>query len=308
VRSERLLAFTRWFDSDAQTQDSQDPTGDYHIDWTRCIPFLLMHLGCLGVFWVGTSPAAVTAAVFLYFSRMFFITGFYHRYFSHKTYRTSRAAQFLFAALGATAVQRGALWWAAHHRFHHKHSDRDEDIHSPEQHGFWWAHMGWIVTRKNFSTRTNLIADLTKYPELVFLNRYDSLVPLMTAGTLYAIGALLGRNFPASDASGPQMLVWGFFVSTVVLFHATCTINSLSHQFGTQRYPTGDKSKNNFFLALLTLGEGWHNNHHFYQSAARQGFYWWEIDISYYLLKLLSAAGVIRGLQPVPVRVREKRP
>lgn len=270
------------------------------FEWGRAVPFIFLHLGCLGVLWVGWSWAAVGVAVVLYLVRMFAITAFYHRYFSHRTFRTSRLAQFLFAVVGNTAIQRGPLWWAAIHRHHHQHSDQEEDIHSPGLKGFWWSHIGWMTSSRNFPTDYNAVRDLARYPELRFLNRFDLLVPVLFGLSLLALGALLQHFFPTLGTSPSQMLVWGFFISTTVLLHATLFINSLAHTFGRRRFQTSDDSRNSLLLALLTLGEGWHNNHHRYMSAARQGFYWWEIDVSYWLLKALSWTGVVWGLREVP--------
>ena len=293
-----------WFDSTAGEEAGKGPD---HIDLGRIAPFIGMHLACLLVFWVGVSPVAVLTGAALYVLRMFAITGFYHRYFSHRAFRTSRVAQFLFAALGAMAVQRGPLWWAAHHRHHHAHSDRPEDAHSPRQHGFIWSHMGWFLARGNYRIDTRRIRDLEQFPELRWLDRYDIAMPVLLAIGLCVTGMLLHRFAPQFGTSGPQMMVWGFFVSTVVCYHATYTINSLSHVFGRQRYRTPDDSRNNLWLALLTLGEGWHNNHHHYPKSARQGFYWWEIDLTYYALRILAWLGVIWDLQPVPANVRDSR-
>lgn len=286
---------TRWFDTSSDDVSS-DPD---RIDLIRVLPFILLHLSVLSVFLVGWSPVAVGAAAAFYFVRMFAITGFYHRYFSHRSFRTSRAGQFLFAVLGAAAVQRGPLWWAAHHRHHHRHSDGEHDPHSPMQGGFLWSHMLWLTTGRNFKTDLDAVPDLARYPELRFLDRYDILVPALFALATYALGAALPESY---GTSGWQMVVWGFVISTLVLFHGTCTINSLAHTFGSRRYDTGDESRNNFLLALITLGEGWHNNHHHCPGAVRQGFYWWEIDITYYGLKLLEKLGIIWDLNPVPER------
>jgi len=303
-RSGLLLSIARWFDSSAGGGDAGgDP---WRIDWFRCLPFLLLHVGCLGVIWVGWSWTAVWVAVGLYVLRMFAITGFYHRYFSHKTYKTSRPAQLVFAVLGNSSVQRGPLWWAAHHRHHHSNTDKEEDVHSPARHGFLWSHMGWLMTGASFPTRRERVPDWAKFPELVWLNRFDTLVPLLLAAALYGVGASLAAWAPGLGTSGPQMLVWGFFISTVVLFHATATINSLDHMFGRRRYNTPDTSRNNWFLAVLTLGEGWHNNHHHCATPVRQGFFWWELDVTYCLLVLLSWLGVVWDLRPVPKGVREK--
>lgn len=274
------------------------------MDWLRILPFIALHAGCLGVIWVGWSWVAVLTALALYLIRMFAITGFYHRYFSHRAYKASRFWQFLFAVLGNASAQRGPLWWAGHHRHHHRFADQEEDVHSPSRHGFWWAHMIWLTTRANFPTRKEYVKDWEKYPELRWINRYDSLVPLLLGVFLYILGELLGRHLPELGTNGPQLVIWGFFISTVLLFHATCTINSLDHMFGTRRYDTPDTSRNNPLLAIFTLGEGWHNNHHYYAISARQGFFWWELDITYYLLVLMSWLGIVRDLRPLPEKVK----
>jgi stearoyl-CoA desaturase (delta-9 desaturase) len=278
------------------------------FEWKRAVPFIVLHIGCLGVLWTGWSWTAVWVAVALYLARMFFVTAFYHRYFCHKAYRTSRALQFVFALAGLTAVQRGPLWWAAVHRHHHAHSDDDHDVHSPGVKGFLWSHVGWLTSSKNFPTDYRLVRDLAKYPELVFLNRFDVIGPVLLIALLYGLGALLAAFAPGLGTSGCQMVVWGFFISTTVLFHATCAVNSLAHTLGTKRYDTGDESRNSFLLALVTLGEGWHNNHHHHQASARQGFYWWEIDISYYLIRLLGVLGIVWDIKTVPVRVYGRGP
>ena len=285
-----------WFDnSNVKIADNEVDA----IDWMRVIPFIMMHLVCLLVFVVGFSPVVLWVALASYFLRMFAITAFYHRYFSHKAFKTSRVCQFLFAILGATATQRGPIWWASHHRRHHLYSDTAKDIHSPRQ-GFLWSHIGWFLCLKNFTTHDKCVRDLLKYPELVLLDRFDSLIPILYALSMLILGRYLESSFPELQTNGPQMLVWGYFVSTIVLIHCTLFVNSLAHVLGSRRYETGDDSRNNLFIALFALGEGWHNNHHHYPISARQGFFWWEIDISYYLLRLLSLFGIIWDLQPVP--------
>ena len=278
------------------------------VMWSQVIPYVGMHVACLAVFWVGVSPIAVILAVVMYLIRMFAITGLYHRYFSHKTFKTSRVGQFIFGVLGASAVQRGPIWWAAHHRHHHVHSDQSDDLHSPVQHGFIRSHMGWFLTPNGSYPDVKFVRDLLKFPELRWLDRFDIAVPFLLGVGMFLLGVLLERVAPELGTTGWQMLVWAFFISTVVCYHATYTINSLSHVFGRQRYRTGDTSRNNILLALLTLGEGWHNNHHHYPNSTRQGFYWWEIDITFYVLKLLSWMGIIWDLQPVPVEARDHTP
>ncbi|MHC4948254.1 MAG: acyl-CoA desaturase [Planctomycetota bacterium] len=300
----RLTSLVRWFDSGAS--NAPVDADDDRIDWLRCIPFVVIHLLCLGIIWVGFSWTALAIAAGLYVIRMFAITGFYHRYFSHRTFRTSRPFQFLMALAGSTAAQRGPMWWAAHHRHHHNHSDGPEDAHSPGLHGFWRSHVGWFMARPAFTTRTRLVRDWLRFPELRWLDRFDWVVPVALLGLLLGLGWTLGRVAPDLGTSGLQLAVWGFGVSTVAVYHATYTINSLAHQFGSRRYRTGDDSRNNLWLALLTLGEGWHNNHHHYPAAARQGFYWWEIDVTYYGLVLLRRLGLIWDLRPVPLHALER--
>jgi len=295
-------ALRRWVDTSAQVTDEEAA----RIDWLRAAPFIAMHLACAAVFWVGVSPVALCTAALLYAVRMFALTGFYHRYFSHRTFRASRAVQFAFALIGASCVQRGPLWWAAHHRRHHAHADTALDPHSPGVFGFVWSHVGWFLTRGAFRTELERVPDLAAYPELCWLDRYDTVVPVLLAAGLYGLGALLHAVAPGLGTSGGQMLVWGFFVSTVVLFHATVTINSLAHRFGRRRFDTRDDSRNNVWLALLTFGEGWHNNHHYFPGSARQGFRWWEIDLTWYGLCLLERLGLVRDLKPVPAWVARK--
>lgn len=291
----------RWVDTTAGFDP--DPACADRIDWLRAVPFVALHLACLGIFWVGISPVALIVAATLYVLRMFALTGFYHRYFAHRTFRTSRTVQCVFAVIGAACAQRGPLWWAAHHRNHHRHADTPLDLHSPRIHGFWWSHMGWFLAQRAFRTDCARVADLARYPELRWLDRYDTLVPVMLAVMLYALGALLQHTTPSLGTSGGQMLIWGFFVSTVVLFHATVTINSLAHRFGTRRFETRDDSRNNLWLALLTFGEGWHNNHHFFPGSVRQGLRWWEIDLTYYVLRLMAIFGLVHDLKAFPTWV-----
>jgi stearoyl-CoA desaturase (delta-9 desaturase) len=269
-------------------------------------PFLVLHLGCIGVIWTGWSWFAVGLAVALYFVRMFFITGIYHRYFCHKSYSVSRPVQFLMALAGLTCAQRGPLWWASVHRHHHAHSDQEEDLHSPGVRGFLWAHIGWLTSARNYPTNYRTVRDYDKYPEIRFLNRFDLIGPLLLIVLLFALGSALAVWAPGLGTNGWQLVVWGFFISTTALFHGTCAINSFTHMIGTRRYDTRDDSRNSFLLALVTLGEGWHNNHHRFQRAARQGFYWWEIDITYYTLKTLSCLGIVRDLKPIPPEAYEE--
>jgi stearoyl-CoA desaturase (delta-9 desaturase) len=258
------------------------------------VPFILMHVIALGAFFFPFHWSLLAVCLGSYFIRMFGVTAGYHRYFSHRTYKMGRIPQFLMALLASTTVQKGVLWWGAHHRHHHRFSDKENDLHSPIQSGFWHSHVGWILDRKNDETHWSQIQDLSKFPELRFLNQYWIIPVVAYACALTAIG-------------GWSWLFWGFFLSTVLLWHGTFTINSLSHVYGSRRYETGDTSRNNPFFALITLGEGWHNNHHAYMSSTRQGFFWWEFDITYYCLKMLSWVGFVSELREPPLVVLEAK-
>ncbi|NUP11040.1 MAG: acyl-CoA desaturase [Polyangiaceae bacterium] len=263
------------------------------INWLGSTPFFLIHLGAFaGVFYFGWSWKGLLLAVALYAVRMFGVTGGYHRYFSHRSFKTSRVMQFLLAFLAQTSAQKGALWWASHHRLHHKNSDQEGDVHSAKLDGLFWSHVGWILSGKYDDTDYDRVRDLAKYPELRFLNKYHLVPPTVFGVSLFLVG-----GWPA--------LYWGLFVSTVLLWHGTFTINSLTHMWGSRRYKTTDDSRNNLWLAIITSGEGWHNNHHHYQRAANQGWYWWEIDTTYYVLWLMSKLGLVWDLHIVPRRIRD---
>lgn len=261
--------------------------------------FLLIHLAALTVVWTGFSWAGLAVCLVCYFVRMFAITGGFHRLFSHRSYKTSRTFQFLIGFLGTTAAQKGPLWWAASHRHHHRHSDTEEDLHSPGLRGFWWAHVGWVLSSDHDDADLELVKDLAKYPELQLLDKYFFVPPLIFLGSIAILG--WGMSLvPAFGTTMGQVVSWGAFMSTVLLYHGTFCINSLAHILGRRRYETTDSSKNSFILSIITLGEGWHNNHHRYPSSERQGFFWWEIDVTHYVLKFLSAFNVVWDLKPPP--------
>ncbi|MET0595832.1 MAG: acyl-CoA desaturase [Polyangiaceae bacterium] len=256
------------------------------------IGIALIHIGTVYAFYRGADWGLVGMAVAFYFVRMFAITGAYHRYFSHRTYKTSRVFQFLLALLGTSATQKGPIWWASAHRRHHKYSDTEKDLHSPKQFGFWYSHMGWWMGRDHEETDLSQVRDLAKFPELMFLDKF------------YVLGVFACMGIAAA-IRGFDGFLWGYVVSTCFLMHGTFTINSLSHVYGSRRYETTDTSRNNFWLALITMGEGWHNNHHHYMNSANQGFYWWEIDMSYYILKGLEKVGLIWDVRKAPAHIVE---
>jgi len=262
---------------------------DERVNRVASIPMILIHALCLLALVTGVTWKALVLCAVLYVGRMWFITAGYHRYFAHRSYKTNRVFQFVLAFGGGTAAQKGALWWASHHRDHHRFSDTERDTHSPQK-GFWWSHMGWILCDKFKGWDPDAIKDFNKYPELRFLTKHDW-IPIWALG----IASFLIAGWPG--------LVVGFFWSTVLLWHGTFTVNSLAHVMGRRRYATTDTSRNSALIALWTGGEGWHNNHHHYQASARNGFFWWEYDPTYYGLKALSWLGIVRDLKTPPARV-----
>jgi stearoyl-CoA desaturase (Delta-9 desaturase) len=260
------------------------------IMYPQTLPFLLIHAGCVAALWSGVSWTAIAICIVLYGVRMFAIGAGYHRYFSHRAYSTSRSFQFILAFLAQSSAQKSVLWWAAKHRHHHLHSDTEQDVHSPRHTGFVYSHVGWIFYRQHDATDLMNVSDFASYPELVWLHKFEVLPAAVVAGFCFLVAGWSG-------------LVVGFLWSTVLVYHATFSINSVAHVHGRKRYVTGDDSRNNWLLALFTMGEGWHNNHHAYQSSARQGFRWWEIDMTYYVLAILSWFRIVWDLKAPPKRV-----
>ena len=299
-----IKKLSKWVCPPPETHDKPDPTQD-RVEWLRCVPYILIHLGALLVFFTPFSLPCLVVVLISYASRMFAITAFYHRYFSHRTFKTSRVVQFLGAFVACASGQRGPLWWAAHHRMHHRHSDTEHDSHSPHHKNFLWSHTLWFMTDYALPTFLKEIPDWVKFKELRFINRYDWIAVLFLALGCYFLGEW--ATFEAwTGMNGLSMLAWGFFLPTVLLYHATFSVNSLTHMFGKKKYETGDESRNNWFVSIITFGEGWHNNHHFFPGSARQGFSPWEIDPTYYGLRLLSLLGLVSNLRPVPAWVKQK--
>lgn len=270
------------------------------------MPLVFMHLGCLGVFLVPSNRICWFLFLAIYALHVFTLTAGFHRYFSHKSFKTSRLFQFILAFLGTMAAQKDPLWWASHHRLHHEHADQELDPHSPRHKGFWWAHIGWVMQRNLDDTRFDKIKDFSRFPELMWLNRHPFFPALLFAGLLVLFGTLAQRYFPQWNVTGLQLLVYGFFLSTVAVYHVTFSINSVAHRFGKRRYEVEDDSVNNWLLALLTNGEGWHNNHHRYSVCTRQGFKWWQIDMSYLILRLLQWCGIVWEIREPPRSIVEE--
>ena len=271
------------------TLPSLTRTPEERVNWVSSIPFFLVHVACFAVVLTGISTTALILLPIMFLSRSFFVTAAYHRYFSHKSYKLNRFWQFVFAFQAEASAQKGVLWWASNHRHHHRYSDTDIDIHSPRK-GFWWSHVGWILSDKYKDTDLTAIKDFAAYPELVWLDKHEGMPPWIYGIAAFAIGGWSG-------------LVVGFVWSTVLLWHSTFLVNSAAHVFGRRRYETTDTSRNSMLIALVTGGEGWHNNHHHYQASARQGFFWWEIDMTYYVLKAMSWVGIVKDLKLPPTRV-----
>jgi stearoyl-CoA desaturase (delta-9 desaturase) len=266
---------------------------DERVNWVHSIPFFVAHLLPFAALWTGVHARDLVLCAVLYWGRMLFVTAGYHRYFAHRSFKAGRVVQFVLAFGGASAAQKGPLWWAGHHRDHHRFSDTERDLHSPLK-GFWWSHVGWILSNRYKATNYDTIRDFAQYPEICFIERHDWLAPWSVGLAAFLIGGWSG-------------LVVGFFLSTVLLWHGTFIVNSLAHVIGRRRYATDDTSRNSAVIALLTMGEGWHNNHHHYQASARQGFYWWEIDVTWYVLRALAKLGLVRDLRtPTPRALTSK--
>ena len=269
-------------------------------------PIFLMHILALGALFTGLSWAALIALLVTYFVRVFALTAGFHRYFSHRSFKTSRWFQFVLAWVGTSSAQLGPMWWAANHRHHHQHSDKSEDIHSPVIKNAFWAHIGWVLCRSYREIQQDRVKDLIKFPELRFIDRFHILPVLLLIGALYVVGTLLNIYFPGLGTSGLQMVMWGFFVSTILVYHVTFLVNSAAHIFGRKRFVTDDESRNSWWVALLTFGEGWHNNHHRWPLSARQGMYWWEFDLTYLILRLLERIGLIWDIKVYPKKIYEE--
>ena len=205
----------------------------------------------------------------------------------------NRVARFVWTLIGTSAMQKGPLWWAGHHVNHHRFADREGDPHSPLVSGIYYAHVGWFLhdaRHDRLAASNPVIRDFSGVPEIAWLERYYFVPPLMLVAGLYLLGGL-------------PWVVWGFCVPTVSLGHATFAINSVNHMFGSRRFDTLDESRNNVVTAVVAAGEGWHNNHHRYQRAARNGFYWWELDPTWYVIRLMELAGLAWAVQRVPSRI-----
>jgi stearoyl-CoA desaturase (Delta-9 desaturase) len=263
------------------------------ISRLRLVAFIGLHFLALAAIWTGVTRVSLVMCAALYVLTLLAVTIGHHRYFAHRSFKTSRVMQLILGFWAQTSLQKGVLWWAAHHRYHHRHSDQDDDLHSPK-HGILWSYAGWIFSDKTRPTRYELVPDLAKFPELRLLDAFP-----YTPGVLLAIACYAIEGWPG--------VVVGFLWANLLAHHATFANNCFAHIYGTRPYATTDGSRNNWFLAAITLGEGWHNNHHRYPGSARNGFVWWEIDVTYYVLRLLEKLGIIWDLRAPPPEVLAER-
>ena len=284
---------------------SDPPTSGAIVEWFRCVPYIAIHALVSLAFFYPFVWSCLLLCLFSYSIRMFAITAFYHRYFSHRAFKTSRFVQFIGGFIACCSAQRGPLWWAAHHRRHHRHSDTDKDMHSPKTNSLFWSHTLWFMTDYAVPTFLKEIPDWLKFPELRFLNRYDWIPVVIWALSSFMIGEWVWFN-SLTGMTGMMTFIWGFVIPTVLLYHGTFAVNSLTHLWGKKRFDTGDDSRNNSLVALFTFGEGWHNNHHFFPGSAKQGFFRGEFDLTYIGLRILSLFGLVSDLRPVPAWVKEK--
>lgn len=248
-------------------------------------PMIAVHVGAIGVLFVaGTWADWITLAVVAYLRGLISTIG-YHRFFAHRSFKTSRVAQFFLASACCANLQQGPMWWAAYHRHHHRYSDEPGDVHSPHHGGFWWAYCGWLFIP--LQPQWEQVRDLRRFPELVLLERFWQIPGILLAVTFWLIG-------------GWSLLCIGFCLSAVLSFQLTFVVNTLGHLIGSRRYPTPDHSTNSFLLALMSLGDGWHNNHHHYPHTAQAGFFWWEVDGAFRVIRVFERLGIIWDVRRVP--------
>ena len=257
------------------------------LNWPTTIVMALFHVGALAALFM-FNWHALAAAIFLYWlATGLGISMGYHRLHTHRSYKVPVGLEYFFALCGSLTLEGGPISWVATHRIHHQKSDQPGDPHSPRD-GAWWAHVGWLIlgeaNHNNTRKMSKYAPDLAKDPFYVWLNNYHW-VPLLVLGVvLFAIGGL-------------PLFLWGICLRIVVGLHATWLVNSATHMWGARRFPTRDDSRNNWWVALLTFGEGWHNNHHAHPTSARHGLAWYEFDPTWILLKVLRRLGIAKSIR-----------
>ncbi|HEY8996245.1 MAG TPA: fatty acid desaturase [Edaphobacter sp.] len=269
------------------------------INWVTAIAMVIFHIGAVAALFFFSWKNLAVAAVMYFLAINVGIGMCYHRLLTHRGYKTPRFMEYLLTICGTMALEGGPIFWVATHRVHHQNSDHEGDPHTPHD-GTWWAHAGWIISGRALHSETALLGryapDLTRDPIHVWLSKYHWL-PLTIAGFLQiALGAALAD--PGHRVVGALgMVLWGTFLRTTLGLHATWLVNSATHLWGKRRFETHDDSRNSWWVALLTGGEGWHNNHHAHPVSARHGLTWYEFDINYYGIWLMSKLGLAKKIQ-----------
>jgi stearoyl-CoA desaturase (Delta-9 desaturase) len=264
------------------------------LNWSTSLVLALLHMGAVAALFRFNWRAFGVAAFLLWMATGVGISLGYHRLHTHRSYKVPLFLEYFFAICGALTLEGGPIFWVAMHRLHHQKSDKSGDPHSPRE-GAWWSHMGWILHGATKHNNTRLLAkyapDLAKHRFYIWLNNYHWMPMLVLSGVLYLWGGL-------------PMLLWGGCLRVVVGLHATWLVNSATHMWGSRRFATSDDSRNNWWIALITFGEGWHNNHHAHPTSARHGLAWYEFDISWIEIKLLKLLGIARSVQTAKLTSR----
>jgi fatty-acid desaturase len=256
------------------------------LNWPTTIVLAILHVGAIAALFM-FSWKTLAVAVFLYWMTTGLgISMGYHRLHTHRSYKVPVFLEYFFAVCGALTLEGGPIFWVATHRIHHQKSDQEGDPHSPRD-GAWWAHVGWLLFGESKHNNTRLMSkyapDLAKDRFYVWLNNYHWVPMLVLTAVLFAAGGL-------------QLVLWGICLRVVVGLHATWLVNSATHLWGSRRFVTRDDSRNNWWVALMTFGEGWHNNHHAHPTSARHGLAWYELDISWIQIKVLKFLGVAKSI------------
>ena len=262
------------------------------LNWLTTIVLILLHIGAVAALFM-FSWRVFAASVFLYWMTVGLgISMGYHRLHTHRSYQIPRFLEYFFAVCGSMTLEGGPIFWVATHRLHHQKSDLPGDPHSPRD-GAWWSHIGWILLGETNHNNTRVLSkyapDLAKDQFYVWLNNYHWVPLTILGGVLYAIGGL-------------PLFLWGGCLRVVVGLHSTWLVNSATHMWGRRRFETRDDSRNSWWVALLTFGEGWHNNHHAHPTSARHGLAWYEIDHSWILISIFKFFGIAKSVKVASIR------
>ena len=279
------------------------------VNWITTIAMGAFHVGAIAAFFFFSWKNVAAFAIMYFLAINVGIGMAYHRLLTHRGYKTPKWVEYFVTTCGTMALEGGPIFWVATHRVHHQNSDHEGDPHTPQD-GTWWSHAGWILSGRALHSETALLGryapDLTRDKVHVWLSKWHWL-PLTTAGVLQLIiGAALSPAHPIHGAIG--MVLWGTFLRVTLGLHATWLVNSATHLWGKRRFDTKDESRNNWWVALLTGGEGWHNNHHAHPVSARHGLAWYEFDINYYGIWLLEQVGLAHKVQVAKFDRKDPKP